>query len=107
MAPDPASPFHIRVAATSDDLAWARPRSAVWPDCPAERHAVEREIYLRSPGIVVLAVDANDRPFGFAEVSIRRDHVTGASAASGRALLNFVATRVSERGFPVLANDVE
>ena len=125
MAPDPVPDYSIRSASASDDPAWARLRSALWPDCPPERHAVEREIYLQSPGVVALAVDGADRPFGFAEVSIRRDHVTGTRTQPvpylegwfvdppwrrrgvGRSLIRFVADWARAQGYRELASDVE
>lgn len=72
------------MAATSmaDDVTWARLRHALWPDCPPERHAVEKQLYLRSPGIVLFAVEpATDHAFAFAEVSLRTSPVTGSNAA--------------------------
>ena len=125
MAPESAPTFRVRTAGPDDDAAWARLRSGLWPDCPIERHAVEREIYLRSPGIIALAVDAKDRACGFAEISIRRDHVTGTSTASvpflegwyvepawrhrgvGRALIDFAISWAREQGYQELASDVE
>jgi len=110
---------------TSDDAAWARLRQSLWPDCSAARHAVEREIYFRSPGIVALAVDAEDQAFGFAEVSLRRDHVPGTDASPvpflegwfveagwqrrgvGRALVDFVIAWALDHGFNEISSDTE
>ena len=76
-----ASSYSIRPlsSALSDDVAWARLRSELWPDCPPERHAVEKQLYLRSPGIVLLAVDPQDHAFAFAEVSLRASPVSGST----------------------------
>ncbi len=125
MAPEAERTFQIRAATAEDDAAWARLRTELWPHCSVERHAVEREIYLRSPGIVALAVAPDGPAFGFAEVSIRRDHVTGTStpevpflegwyvssawrqAGVGRALIRFVADWALDQGFQELGSDVE
>lgn len=125
MGPESSPTFRIRAAGPADDAAWARLRSQLWPDCSIDRHAVEREIYLRSPGVVALAVDAGDHAFGFAEVSVRRDHVTGTSTPSvpflegwfvdaawrhrgvGRALIEFATKWARDAGFRELASDVE
>jgi aminoglycoside 6'-N-acetyltransferase I len=55
-------------------------RFALWPDCPRERHALEIEQLLQSEGVVALA-NVDGELAGFAEVSIRRDHVEGTSTA--------------------------
>lgn len=125
MAPESAASFRVRAAEPADDAVWARLRSELWPDCPIDRHAVEREIYLRSPGVIALAVDAEDHAFGFAEVSVRRDHVTGTGAATvpflegwyvaadwrrrgvGRALIDFAINWARQQGYRELASDVE
>ncbi len=122
-----ASTFSIRplTDAPADDVAWARLRQALWPDCPVERHAVEKEIYLRSPGVVLFAVDATDTAIGFAEVSRRRDHVVASSTATtpylegwyvepgwrgrgvGRALIDAAADWARQAGYRELASDAE
>ncbi len=119
------SDFSIRSATSEGDTAWARLRSALWPGCPAKRHALERELYLRSPEVVALAVDENDHAFGFAEVSIRREHVTGSRGEAvpylegwyvhenrrnqgiGRALIDFVCTWAKNSGYIEIASDAE
>lgn len=121
----PRTPFTIRSATPADDSAWARLRQALWPDCTADRHAEERALYLRSPGIVGLAVDAEKHAFGFAEVTIRRDHVAGTSQMPvpylegwyvdpawrnqgvGRALIDFVSAWAHGAGYRELASDAE
>jgi len=53
-------------------------RSELWPDCPAERRQLEVEQLLSSDGLVVVA-EIGDSLVGFAEASMRRDHVEGTS----------------------------
>lgn len=115
----------LRAATAADDSDWARLRHALWPDCPPERHAVEAELYRQSPGIVALALDATGHAIGFAEVTIRHEHVPGTTACPvpylegwyvdadwrgrnvGRALIDFVTTWARKAGFREIASDVE
>jgi aminoglycoside 6'-N-acetyltransferase I len=103
---------------------WLRLRSALWPECPPERHRLEIAQLLGSEGLVALA-RADGKLAGFAEVSIRRDHVDGTTSAPvpylegwyveekfrgkavGRALVAFVENWARDRGFVELASDAE
>jgi aminoglycoside 6'-N-acetyltransferase I len=103
---------------------WANMRYELWPDCPPERHALEIEQTLASPGIVAIA-HADGKCAGFAEVSIRADHVEGTSISPvpylegwyvrpgyrsggiGSKLVRFVETWALDRGFAELASDTE
>src|SRR6188508_1984380 len=114
----------IHFAAPGDVEGWARLRYALWPECPAERHELEIAQLLESEGVVALA-KVDGELAGFAEVSIRVDHVDGTSAAPvpylegwfveeksrrhgvGRALVRFVEDWARERGFVELASDAE
>ncbi len=116
--------IEIAAARSQDAAEWARLRYALWPDCPPERHALEIEQLLASDGVVALA-KADGEIVGFAELSIRRDHVDGTSASPvpylegwfveekfrgkgiGRALLAFVENSARERGFIEIASDAE
>src|SRR5688572_22812261 len=116
--------MEIYIAGSKDSADWARLRSALWPDCPAERHALEIEQLLASEGVVALARVEGELA-GFAEVSIRRDHVDGTSASPvpylegwfveekfrgkgiGRALIQFIEDWARERDFTELASDAE
>lgn len=49
-------------------------RRALWPDSPISDL---QEIVARQPDYVVLAALDNDRPVGFAELSVRHDYVNG------------------------------
>ncbi len=120
--------FRIRPADltdVTDDDAWCRLRLALWPDCRPDRHATEREIFQRSAGVVLLAVDDAGHAFAFAEVSVRRDHVTGSSTPEtpylegwfveadrrgrgiGRALVEAACDWARQAGFRELASDTE
>lgn len=66
----------IRPVETSDSDTWLRMRCALWPDAPVAEHREEiRQFFAgefpRWPWSVLLAIDAADRPAGFAEVSVR------------------------------------
>jgi aminoglycoside 6'-N-acetyltransferase I len=57
-------------------------RYALWPDCSPERHQLEIQqlTAAKDCGVVVVAVRENGFLCGFAELSIRHDHVDGASS---------------------------
>lgn len=117
--------FRIRAATAEDDASWMRLRATLWPDCSADRFEVERELYRRSAGVIALAVDEKDHAFGFAEVTIRREHVTGSRHVEvpylegwfvdearqrqgvGRALIDFVSDWARSAGFSEIASDAE
>lgn len=114
----------VREARTSDAQAWARLRAELWPDCPLERHQLEIAQLAKSSGVVALAVRAGE-PIGFAEVSIRADHVEGTSTTPvpylegwyvasphrgvgiGTGLLEFVEDWARKRGYREMASDAE
>lgn len=113
-----------RVARPDDKAEWVRLRSVLWPTCSVERHQLEVEQLLVGEGIVILAL-ADGKMIGFAEVSIRNDHVEGTTAAPvpylegwyvddafrhrgvGRALLAFVENWSLQNGYSELASDAE
>ena len=117
--------FRIRAATAEDDASWMLLRAALWPDCSSDRLEVERELYHRSAGVVALAVDENGHPFGFAEVTIRRVHVTGSrndvapylegwyvedarqAQGVGRALIDFVSDWARDAGYVEIASDAD
>ena len=115
----------VRKMAETDKPKWLELRRALWPDCPAERHSLEMDQLQRSDGVVLLAEDSDGQVVGFAEVSIRRDHVEGTSSAPvpylegwyvipshrrqgiGRALIKSAESWALEAGFSELASDAE
>lgn len=118
-------PLRIRATRPADAAEWLRLRRALWPDCPPARHRLEIAQFRRPRGLVAVADAGDGRLAGFAEVSIRRDHVEGTTAAPvpylegwfvaaawrgrgvGRALLGFVEAWARRRGFRELASDAE
>ena len=111
-------------ATAEHTVPWAQLRHALWPDCPPERHKLEIQQTLASPGLVALA-QLSGKIIGMAEVSIRSDHVEGTSESPipylegwfvaeahrnrgiGRALLAFVEEWACTRGYRELASDAE
>ena len=109
----------------ADQQQWLEMRKTLWPDCPKQRHLLEMDQLLRSEGIILLAEGAEGRPLGFAEVSIRRDHVEGTCSAPvpylegwyvdpshrqrgvGRSLIDAAEKWALEAGFTELASDAE
>jgi len=69
----------IRAAQVADADAWSALRSALWPEEEADVLAAETRAYFerRSTTIALLAVDAAGGIAGFAEASLRSDHVNG------------------------------
>jgi aminoglycoside 6'-N-acetyltransferase I len=101
-------------------------RSQLWPDCPPERHALEmKQLASSNSGVILVAERQNGRLAGFAEVSIRHDHVDGSSsvpvpylegwyvesalrgAGIGRKLLLSVEQWAASKNFTELASDAE
>ncbi len=115
----------VRLVQPSDDPQWLDLRRALWPDCPADRHALEVQQLCASGGAVFLAEDSDGRAIGFAEVSIRRDHVEGTTETPvpylegwyvipeyrrqgiGRMLVEAVEAWARRQGFTELASDSE
>lgn len=113
-----------RTAQESDRADWIQLRYELWPHCPIERHDLEIQQLLKSDGIVAVA-ELDGTLAGFAEVSIRHDHVEGTRTSPvpylegwfvndtyrnlgiGRGLLDFVERWAIARGFDELASDAE
>jgi aminoglycoside 6'-N-acetyltransferase I len=114
----------IRAATREDREQWAALRSELWPDCSRERHELEVTQLLASQGIVAVA-ELEGKLVGFAESSIRNDHVEGTTEAPvpylegwfvkpaargqgiGRALLGFLEHWAVQSGYRELASDAE
>ncbi len=71
----------VRLATDSDDDHWLTMRKALWPDDPDARHRLEMDQMKSSEGVVFLAESRVGGVVGFAEVSIRRDHVPGTTGS--------------------------
>jgi len=115
----------VRKMADTDKPKWLELRRALWPECPADRHLLEMDQLQHSNGVVLLAEDSDGQVVGFAEISIRRDHVEGTSSAPvpylegwyvnpsrrrqgvGRALIKSAENWALEAGFWELASDAE
>src|SRR4051812_19954162 len=115
----------IRQAQPDDRAHWLRLRRSLWPRCSAHKHQLEMEQLLKSGGMVFFAQDSEAKLVGFAEVSLRGDHVDGASISPvpyleawyveasfrkqgiGRSLIDAVTRWATSRGFTELASDAE
>lgn len=73
----------IKTATEQDLPQWVRLRCVLWPDCSTERHRLEAQQLLakKGDGAVLVAKSEDGSLCGFAEVSVRHDHVDGASSA--------------------------
>src|SRR5438045_205425 len=69
----------IRQTRPNDAAGWLRLRRSLWPACPEHRHRLEMRQLLQSDGVVFVAQDDAGKLIAFAEVSLRHDHVDGAS----------------------------
>ena len=114
----------IRTASPEDRDEWVRLRWELWPDCPAERHSLEMVQILGLPGMVALAF-VDQKLTGFAEVSVRSDHVEGTVSSPvpylegwyvqpahrgqgvGRALISYVEQWARSNGYSEIASDAE
>lgn len=116
--------MEIRKALETERDAWVRLRHELWPDCPKERHDLEISQILGSDGVVAVALDGAAM-VGFAEVSLRSDHVEGAAESPvpylegwyvvpvhrgkgiGRSLITFIEDWALSQGYTELASDAE
>jgi aminoglycoside 6'-N-acetyltransferase I len=72
----------IRRATEQDLPQWVRLRGALWPDCGTERHRLEVQQLMAkgNDGVVLVAIREDGSLCGFAEASVRHDHVDGAGS---------------------------
>ena len=100
-------------------------RKLLWPDCSNERHILETDMILTSQGFVLVAELTASALVGFAEVSIRNDHVEGTKESPvpylegwyvepshrgkgiGKALIKAIEDIALKKGFKELASDAE
>ena len=115
---------NYRTARETDRPEWIKLRYELWPHCPIDRHDLEIEQLLKSDGIVAIA-ELNGSLVGFAEVSLRHDHVEGTRSSPvpylegwfvlpahrdlgiGQGLINHIEQWAITRGFDEIASDAE
>jgi len=114
----------VSPATEADREAWVQMRHELWPECPLARHHLEIDQLRQNPGIVAFA-RVDGAPAGFAEISVRTDHVEGTAASPvpylegwyvrpehrrsgvGRALLAFAEQWARDHGFTEVASDTD
>lgn len=114
--------FSVRGATASDLRAWARLRTGLWPD-EVDAFGNVAEALQRSDAGNFLAFSADGTPVGFAEATLRHDHVNGTDSSPvgflegwyvsapwrgrgvGRALLSAVREWTHAQGCTELASD--
>jgi aminoglycoside 6'-N-acetyltransferase I len=117
----------VRPSTVHDLAEWIRMRRALWPDCSPARQWQEIQQFAssQSPGVVIVAERDNGGLCGFAEVSVRHEHVDGTSSVPvayleawyvepefrgqdiGRQLIEAVEAWALARGLKELASDAE
>ena len=68
---------------TVEQDGWLSLREALWPGCTAGQHGVEMATFCANPDRFAQFVAYDDAriAIGFAEVSLRRDHVNGTESS--------------------------
>jgi aminoglycoside 6'-N-acetyltransferase I len=117
--------IRVRKAKGSDHNEWLRMRKLLWPECPEDRHTLEMDLLTSSRGIVLVAEFSQAAIVGFAEISIRSDHVEGTTKTPvpylegwyvdpeyrdkgvGKALVGAAEEFALEKEFTELASDAE
>lgn len=115
----------LRKMESADRDGWIRLRKAFWPDCPESRHELEMDQILCNDGMVFMAESSSQGLVGFAEISLRRDHVEGSNTTPipylegwyvdpvfrgqgiGKELMRSVEGFALQAGFTELASDTE
>jgi aminoglycoside 6'-N-acetyltransferase I len=115
----------IRVATPQDRDQWLILRRKFWPDCPEHKHRLEMDQILSSRGVVFIAEHDDIGLVAFAEISIRHDHVEGASInpipylegwyvderfrmkGFGRKLIGAAEEWAKQQGFSEFASDTD
>lgn len=70
----------IRRAQAGDRPAWAAMRRALWPDCGTSLAELQQLIEVPDNACFI-ALDPQGQAMGFAEASLRRDHVNGTAGS--------------------------
>ncbi len=117
--------IEVRWARKDDRESWLAMRRALWPDCSDGVHEAEVLQVMACGGGAFLAMAALSGPVGFAELSLRHEHVEGASSSPvaylegwfvappqrgeglGRALVEAAVRWTRETGASELASDTE
>ena len=117
--------IEVRKAEKSDHNEYLRMRKLLWPTCSIEQHKLEIDLLLSSSGTTFVAVQSNSDLIGFAEISIRSNHVEGTSKSPvpflegwyvdsehrgkgvGKALIKAAEEFATKLGFEELASDAE
>ena len=117
----------IRAISHADMDAWLGLRKQLWPHCTDAEHVDEMRGFLSEPERFAQFISLNhlQRANGFAEASIRRDHVNGTESAPvaflegifvapdarrrgiARALVSAVGDWARRRGMAELASDAD
>jgi aminoglycoside 6'-N-acetyltransferase I len=115
----------IRKANKSDLNEYKRMRKLLWPECSIDQHELEIDLILSSSGTVLVAEISKSNLIGFAEISIRSDHVEGTTESPvpylegwyvdsefrgkgvGKALIKSAEEFAAGMGFKELASDAE
>ena len=102
-----------------------RMRKLLWPECSDENHQLETEIVLSSSCALIVAERSDSKLIGFAEISIRSDHVEGTKKSPvpylegwyvdleyrgqgiGKALIKSAEGFLLKLGYRELASDAE
>jgi len=83
MAEAASAPARIEVVTHRHLAQWLPLRHALWPDTSRAEHAAEAAALLRSKECVTLLALVDGEPAGFAEASLRHDHVNGCDSPIG------------------------
>lgn len=83
MAEAVPAPVRIEVVTHKHLAQWLPLRHALWPDTPRAEHAAEAAALLRARDCHTLLALVDGEPAGFAEATLRHDHVNGCDAAPG------------------------
>lgn len=75
--------WSVRAAMLDDAAAWGALRWELWPDADDawDRADVRAALDAATPATAFLAIDAQDAAIGFAEATLRHDHVNGTDSS--------------------------
>ena len=114
-----------RKAEDSDHNEWIRMRKLLFPECSEDRQIYEIGLITSSQGILLVAESSPSGLVGFAEISIRSDHVEGSKNSPapyvegwyvdpdfrgkgvGKSLIKAAEKFALKKGFTELASDTD